>query len=162
MMLGVSAVVGGIGGVSLTITAEKAVSNTVTFNMASLPSNAIHLTGLTLSKTSVTGGSDLIATVLLNGRARSGGYTVSLSTTGFDLQVPSTFTVMEGQASGDFIVHTLTTTTTTTENVAAVANGFVVSASLQVLPANALRITGLALSANSIKGEASDPQRIRG
>ena len=148
----VPAAVDGAGDVSLTITAEKAVSNTVTLNMASLPSNAVHLTGLTLSKTSVTGGSDLIATVLLNGRARSGGYTVSLSTTGFDLKVPSTFTVMEGQASGDFIVHTLTTTTTTTENVAAIANGFVVSASLQILPANALRITGLALSANSIKG----------
>ena len=148
----VPAAVDGAGDVLLTITAEKAVSNTVTFNMASLPPNAVHLTGFTLSRTSVTGGSDLTGTVLLNGRARPGGYAVTLTTTGFDLKLPNTFTVMEGQASGDFIVHTTSTTTTRTESVTAIANGFSATASVQILSSNALRITGLALSANSIKG----------
>jgi uncharacterized protein (TIGR03437 family) len=148
----VPAAVDGVGDVSLTITAEKAVSNTVTFNMASLASNAIHLTALTLSKTSVTGGNDITATVLLNGRARPGGYTVNLTTNGFDLRAPTTFTVMEGQASGVFTVHTTTTTSTRTETITAIANGFSSTASLQILSSNALRITGLALSANSIKG----------
>jgi uncharacterized protein (TIGR03437 family) len=142
----------GAGNVSLTITAENAVSNTVTFNMASLPSNAIHLTGLTLSKPSVTGGNNVTATILLNGRARTGGYTVNLTTNGFDVIAPNTFTVGEGQASGDLILPTTITTTTRTEAVTAFASGFSATASIQILPANGLRITGLALSANSIKG----------
>jgi uncharacterized protein (TIGR03437 family) len=148
----VPAAADGAGDVSLTITAENATSNTVTFNMASLPSNAIHMTGLTLSKTSVTSGNDVTGAVLLNGRARSGGYTVNFTTNGFEIKAPSSFTVMEGQASGDFTVHTTTTTTTRTEILTAMANGFSSSASLQVVSVNAPRLTSLLLSANPIKG----------
>jgi len=148
----VPAAADGAGDVSLIITAENAASNTVTFNMASLPSNAIHLTGLTLSKTSVASGNDVTATVQLNGRARSGGYTVNLTTSGFDLKVPSSFTVSESQASGAFTVHTTATTTTRTETLTAVAGGFSSTASLQVVSVNAPRLTGLSLSANPIKG----------
>ncbi len=148
----VPAAADGAGEVSLTIAAENAVSNNVTFNMASLPSTAIHLTGLTLSKTSVTGGNDLIGALLLNGRARAGGYTVNLTSNGFDLKVPNSFTVIEGQASGDFTVHTTATTTTRTETLTAFANGFSSTASVQVVSVNAPRLTGLSLSANPVKG----------
>jgi uncharacterized protein (TIGR03437 family) len=148
----VPAAADGAGEVSLTITAEKAVSNTITFNMTSLPSNAVHLTGLTLSKTSVTSGNDVTGTVLLNGRARSGGYTVNFTTNGFEIKAPNSFTVMEGQASGDFTVHTTATSTTRTETLTAMANGFSSSASLQIVSVNAPRLTGLSLSANPIKG----------
>jgi len=147
----VPAAVDGTGEVSLTITADNAVSNNVTFNMAGLPSTAIHLTGLTLSKTSVTGGNDLMGTVLLNGRARSGGYTVNLTTNGFDLRAPNSFTVIEGQGSGDFTVHTTATTTTRTESLTAVASGISFTASVQVVSVNAPRLTGLSLSANPVK-----------
>jgi len=144
--------VDGASDVSLIITAENAASNTVTFNMATLPSNAIHLTGLTLSKTSVASGNDVTAAVRLNGRARFGGYTVNLTTSGFDLKVPNTFTVSEGQSSGEFIVHTTATTTTRTESLTAVAGGFSSTASLQVISVNAPRLTSLSLSSNPIKG----------
>jgi uncharacterized protein (TIGR03437 family) len=148
----VPAAADGVGDVSLTITAEKAVSNTVTFNMASLPSNAIHPTGLTLSKTSVTSGNDVTATLQLNGRARLGGYTVNLTTSGFDLKVPSSFTVSEGQASGDFTVHTVAIPTTRVETLTAISSGVSLSASLQVVSVNAPRLISLSLSANPIKG----------
>jgi uncharacterized protein (TIGR03437 family) len=142
----------GASEVSLIITAENAASNTVTFNMASLPSNAIHLTGLTLSKTSVASGNDVAATVQLNGRARVGGYTVNLTTSGFDLRVPNAFTVGEGQASGEFIVHTTATTSTRTESLTAIAGAFSSTASLQVVSVNAPRLTNLSLSSNPIRG----------
>jgi uncharacterized protein (TIGR03437 family) len=148
----VPAAADGAGDISLTITAEKAASNTVTFNMASLPSNAIHLTALTLSKTSVTSGNDVTATVQLNGRARFGGYTVNLTTSGFDLKVPSFFTVNEGQASGDFIVHTVAIPTTRMETLTAVASGVSSSVSLQLVSVNAPRLTSLSLSMSPIKG----------
>ncbi|HEY6391584.1 MAG TPA: hypothetical protein VIX89_09915, partial [Bryobacteraceae bacterium] len=148
----VPAAADGAGDVALIITAENSASNTVTFNMASLPSNAIHLTGLTLSKISVTSGNDVTATLQLNGRARSGGYTVNLTTNGFDLKVPNSFAIGEGQASGEFTVHTTATTTTRTEMLTAMAGGFSSTASLQVVSVNAPRLTSLSLSANPVKG----------
>ncbi len=141
----------GAGIISLTITAENNVSNIVTINVGSLPSTVIHLIGLTLSKASVTSGNDVLATVLLNGRARFGGYTVNLTSNGLDIRTPISFTVPEGSALGVFTVHTTSTTTTRTETLTAFAGGFSSSASLQIVSVNAPHLTALTLSKNPVK-----------
>jgi uncharacterized protein (TIGR03437 family) len=148
----VPAAADGAGVVSLTVTADNFVSNAVTFTMNSLPANSIHLLGLTLSTTSVTGGNDVVATVFLNGRSRSGGYTVNLTANGLAIGVPNSFTVPEGLAAAGFTVHTAATTTTRSETLTAFASGVSISASLQIVSVNAPHLTGVSLSKNPVKG----------
>src|SRR5262245_350510 len=71
----------GAGVVSLTLTADGTASNTVTFEMASLPAAALQLTGIVLNPAAVVGGQTMTATVLLNGLARFGGFPVALRST---------------------------------------------------------------------------------
>jgi len=142
----------GTGTLSLTIAAEGYVSNTVTFQMNSLPAGSVHLAGLSLAQTSATSGQDVSGTVALNALARSGGYTVQLGSSTLSAQVPTLVTVPAGQTTANFNVHTDNVGTTDTANITASANGLSQSAKLTVFPVNTFRVSSVSLTSNSVKG----------
>jgi uncharacterized protein (TIGR03437 family) len=146
--------VDGAGNISLAIAAGDSLSNTVTFNVASLPDSDVHLSSLTLSPTSIIAGNDVSGTVSLNARARFGGYNVSLATSGLGVQTPLSIRVPEGQTSAAFTVHT-SSLATGTVTVTASSGSFSQTANLQIYPVNTPQLTGITLSAAAILGGAS-------
>ena len=148
----VPAAADGAGTLSLTIAAEGYVSNTVTFQMNSLPAGSVHLSGLTLSQASATGGKNITGIVSLNALARLNGYTVQLGSSSLSAQVPTIVTVPANQSTMNFSVHTGTVGTTDAVTITASASGFSQSAKITVFPTNGFQLTNISLSSNSIKG----------
>jgi uncharacterized protein (TIGR03437 family) len=148
----VPAAADGTGVLSLAIAAENHASNTVTFQMGSLPAASVHLAGIAWSQPSITGGKDLSGTISLNAVARSNGYAVNLSTNSILVQAPSSVTIPAGAASAKFTAQTGTTPNAATVTVTASASGLKQSATVTVFPASTFKVTGLSLSASSVKG----------
>src|SRR5881398_2309058 len=71
------------------------------------------LSALTLSPTSVNGGSSSTGTVTLSGPAASGGAVVNLSSSASAAMVPSSVTVVQGYNSATFTVNTTTVSAST-------------------------------------------------
>ncbi|HYL75941.1 MAG TPA: hypothetical protein VEU96_17150 [Bryobacteraceae bacterium] len=150
----VPAAADGAGVLTLAIAAENHPSNTVTFQMASLPAASVHLASITLAQPSVIGGKDITGTISLNATARSGGFVVRLGTNSLLAQAPTSVTIPAGAASAKFTAHTSVSGTTNTVTITASANGVAQSAQVTVFPANAFKLTGVSLSASSVKGGA--------
>ena len=147
----------GAGVVSLTITAnaEADTSNTVTFQVNSLPASQIALAGLTLSTSEVAGGASVNGVVSLNGLARTGGFPVSLRTTGLMLTLPATVTIPQGQVSAPFTIPTPVVGAVQTATITAVAGAASFSASLQVDPANLPQLSLFTVAPATVQGGAS-------
>lgn len=145
----------GAGTVSLTLTAESRSSNIVSFQVGSLPLDAITLNGLALSRSFVTAGDSLTATVTLNASARSTGFPVVLRVTNPAVQMPLSLTIPAGQASAQFAITTSTVTAVQMVTITAQANGTTAIASLEIDPVNALQVTGLVVTPNTIQGGRS-------
>src|SRR5882672_2496711 len=92
------------------------------------------LTSLTLSPTSVIGGSPSTGTVMLSGQALTGGAVVSLSSDNTAAAVPASVTVPPGGTSATFPVTTVAVTASTTLNISASYGGVTHMASLTVTP----------------------------
>ncbi len=148
----VPAAADGTGVLSLAIAVENHPSNTVTFQMGSLPAASVHLASITLAQPSVIGGNDITGTIALNATARSGGFVARLGTNSLLAQAPTSVTIPAGAASAKFTAHTSVTGTTNTVTVTASANGVAQSAQVTVFPANALKLTGVSLSTSTVKG----------
>jgi|CZKS01.1.fsa_nt_gi uncharacterized protein (TIGR03437 family) len=146
--------VDGAGVISLAIAAGDALSNTVTFNMGSIPASELHLSALTLSQDSIIAGNTVTGTVSLNAVARFGGYLVSLATNGLDVSTPLSVLIPQGQTSATFTV-TTGSIASNTVTVTASGGGYSQSAGIQIYPVNTPQLTGLSLGVASIQGGQS-------
>ena len=139
------------GVVSLFLTADASASNVVSFQMASLPSNSIHLAGLSFSPSYVNGGDSVILTASLNGVARGIGMPVLLRSNNPAAQVPLQVMVPAGKASTQATVSTLTVTLIQTATITGSA-GVNQTAALEIDPANALHVSTLSVASASVLG----------
>lgn len=146
----------GAGTVSLVVSTDSGgSSNTVTFQVNSLPANAIHLAGLTLSPAIVTAGGTVTATVTLNGRASVGGITAAIQSTSTAAQPPFSVNIPQGTASAQFTFGTNAVISTQTASITARAGGTSQSASLEIDPTNALQLQSFTVDATTIQGGRS-------
>jgi uncharacterized protein (TIGR03437 family) len=142
----------GAGPVSVAISAENGASNVVTFQLGSLPANAIRLTGLTLSPTFVNGGDSVFATISLNAPARTTGFNVSLKSSSGAAQPPILVNIPAGQVSAQVTIPTGPVTATQTVTITAQAGASTQTAALEIDPANALQLASFAITPPGIQG----------
>jgi len=139
---------------STTVTISASYGGTLTASLTVIPPT---LSSLTLSLTSVTGGtSSPTGTVTLNGPAPSGGAAVSLSSNNPAVaSVPSSasVTVPAGATTATFPVNTSAVATSTTVTMSA-SYGVTKTASLIVMPPV---VSSLTLSLTSVTGGTSSP-----
>jgi uncharacterized protein (TIGR03437 family) len=145
----------GAGVVKLTVTAENTTSNTVTFQVNSLPASELALAGLALSTSETVGGTSVTGTVSLNGVARAGGYPVSLRSSNPNVSLPLLVTVQQGQPSATFTVTTPTTSTIQNVTITAQAPSGTLTASLQVDPSNLPQLNSFTVSPATLQGGKS-------
>jgi uncharacterized protein (TIGR03437 family) len=145
----------GAGVVSLTIMTENNSSNTVTFQVNSLPASEIALAGLTLSSNEVSGGTSVTGTVSLNGLAKSGGFPVSLKSSDSTVTVPSMAIIPQGQVSTTFTISTPTIGSAQSTTITAQANSVTQSASLQIDPVNLPQLNLFTVTPATVQGGSS-------
>jgi len=92
------------------------------------------LSSVTLSPSSVNGGSSTTGTVTLSGAAPSGGATVNLSSNSASVTVPSSVAVTGGATSATFPVNTSAVSASTAVTISASYGGASMTASLTVKP----------------------------
>jgi len=116
---------------SVTITASAgSVSRTATLTVNPAPS--VTLQSLTISPTSVWGGSTATGTVTLSGPAPAGGVVVQLRSSSSRASVPSSITIPAGATSARFTIQTRSAFSITTVTITATYNGVSRSAQLTV------------------------------
>ena len=98
------------------------------------PSTTPVLQNLTLSASSVVGGSSVTGTVSLSGVAPTGGIQVSLSSTSTSAQVPPSVTIAPGQNTATFTIITTAVTSTETSTITASLGPVQLSATVSVVP----------------------------
>jgi hypothetical protein len=113
------------------------VTRTASITVAPAPPPAVTLSSLTLSPTSVIGGTQSsTGTVTLSGPAPSGGALVTLSSSNTAAaRVPSSVTVAAGATSVTFTVSTSAETASTAVTISAAYGGVTRSGSITVVPA---------------------------
>ena len=104
---------------------------------------------ITVSPSSVVGGTSVTGTITLSIAAPKGGLTVALSSDSSLASPPTSITVPAGATSATFSVATLGTTSVQTANLTATASGTAVSCSLTVNPSG---ITGVTITPASLAG----------
>jgi BNR repeat-like domain len=111
---------------------------------------SISLSALSLSPSTVTGGSSSMGTVTLSAPAPPGGAVISLSSSDPTVaSVPDSVTVSEGTTSASFTVSTSAVGSSTSVTISGSYNGTTQSASLTVTPPT---LTSLTLSPSSVLG----------
>ena len=113
---------------------------------------AVSLSTLTLSPSSVTGGTSAQGTVTLSSAAPSGGLVVSLSDNSSLTGLPASVTVPAGSASASFSITTSTVGTSSSATISAVYGGVTRTASLTVNPP---ALSALTLNPASVTGGTS-------
>ncbi len=117
---------------NVTITASAgSVSRTATLTV-NPASTSVTLQSLTISPTSVWGGSSATGTVRLSGPAPAGGVVVQLRSNSSRASVPSSVTVPAGATSANFTIRTKSAFSVTTVTITATYNGVSRSAQLTV------------------------------
>jgi len=139
---------------SITLTTTTTV--TATYNNSTLnasvtitvtPGGLPTLTGVSISPTTVTGGSSATLSFTLSGPAPSGGAVIGLSANSSAFPVPRSFTVPPGQSTASFSAQSSTATpSTTVVTVTATYNSSSQNATVTVTPSS----SGLALTSVSI------------
>ena len=117
---------------NVTITASAggvARTATLTVNPAS---TSVTLQSLTISPTSVWGGSTATGTVRLSGPAPAGGAVVQLRSSSARASVPSSVTIPAGATSANFTIRTTSAFSITTVTITATYNGVSRSAQLTI------------------------------
>jgi hypothetical protein len=157
------------------VTASTAVVITATYNGSSRsatltvtpPDAGVSLQSVTASPSSVTGGSDTSAFVLLSGGAPAGGATVSLASSNPALVgVPASVTVDAGTTAHGFTVTTASVTSDTSATISATYNGVTRTATVTVTaappPPPPAQTATLTVSAGGRSGErvSSSPAGI--
>jgi len=123
---------------SATITGSSGASTKDTFlDIFPDPNAGPQLASLTTGATSVTGGSNVTATVTLTRAAPSGGSSITMSTSSQAAQAPPIVTVQAGQTSATFTITTSTVTTSTPITVTATFGNGTKTASFTLTPGSA-------------------------
>jgi hypothetical protein len=115
------------------------------------PPTAAALSALSLSPTSVTGGSAAQGTVTLTAAAPAGGLVVTLSSNNAAATVPPSVTVPAGATSATFTVSTSSVAASTTATITATAGSVTRTATLTVNPAS--QTVTLSVTATGRSGE---------
>lgn len=131
------------------LTTPVAVTATVTITASYQTSNANdtfvlrapRVITLTLSPSSVAGGSNSTGTITLDGNAPTGGVDVNVTSNNAAATVPATVTVLAGTKVRTFTITTIAVTSQTVAQITATVNGGTANANLTILAANLLRIT---------------------
>lgn len=113
-----------------------AANRTYTAKTYSLVSVPLYLSNLTLSSTSVTGGSGITGIVTLSSPAPSSGITVTLNSNNSAVKVPSNCTVKAGTTQANFNVTITSVSANATATLSGTYNGWTQGGELNVLPAN--------------------------
>lgn len=113
-------------------------------------------TGITVSPTTVAGGTGSTGTVTISGPAPTGGATVFLSTTSPSASVPSTVTVAAGQTTATFPITTVAVLNPTIAPIRA-SRWNTVTAPLAIMPA---AITSFTITPTSVKGGKNATGRV--
>ncbi len=135
----------------------SAVYNGMT-KTAALMVNPPVLSTLTLSPTSVAGGSNSQGTVTINGPAPSGGAVVTLSDDSSSASEPASVTIPGGGTSATFTITTIPVASSTPVTISAVYNGVTRTAALTIAP---LVLSTLTLSPTSVTGGSSSQGTVR-
>jgi len=130
---------------SATITASQ--GNTVL--TASLTLTPLVPTAVSVSPTSVLGGTPSTGTVTLNSAAPAGGTVVNLTSSSSSAVVPSTVTIAAGASTGTFTITTSVVATSATATITATLGSTSVNTTLTITPPG---LTGLTLSPTSLQG----------
>ena len=142
----------GAGVISLTLSTDTGTSNTVTFQVNSLPASSIRLAGLALSATQIVGGNSLSGTITLNGQARAGGFPVSLRSNIATVVMAQLATVPQGQVSTSFTITTPGVSSVQNVIITAQAGTSTQTASLEIDPANLPQLSGFVVTPASVQG----------
>lgn len=111
-------------------------SRQVTLTVTPAPASAVNVSSLSLSPSTVTGGSSVQGVVTLSTTARV-ATTVALSSSSDRATLPSSVTVAAGSSSARFTINTSAVTSTTTVNISATLNGATRTTTLTINPASA-------------------------
>ncbi len=137
---------------TVTITATSGTSSgnaTLTVNPAAIP---VTISSVSLSPTSVTGGTSSLGTVTLTAVAPTGGAVVTLGSSSTAAGVPASVTVAAGQTTATFSV---TTTAVATVTSATITGSYNSSSGNAILTVNPPVISSLSLSPTTVTGGAS-------
>ena len=139
------------------VTSNTAVTITALYNSvtrtATLTVTAAVLNSVSLSPTSVVGGSSSTGTVTLSGAAPVGGAVVSLSSSNTAAaQVPATVTVLAGATTATFTATTSTVTSNTVVTITALYNSVTRTTTLTV---TAAILNSISLTPTSVVGGSS-------
>ncbi len=110
------------------------------------------LSAVSVSTTSVVGGSTAMGTVTLASSAPTGGLTVDLSSSLSSATVPSSVTVLNGQKTAKFSIETKAVASNVTTSIVAKAGGVSKSASLEI---EAATLSKVSVSPTSVVGGTS-------
>jgi hypothetical protein len=122
------------------------------------------LTSLTLSPTSVTGGTSARGTVILNGPAPSSGAFVSLVSNNTTIAtIPSSVTIPAGATSASFTITTRSVTAQSVVSISATYNGVTKGAALTVTPSStsSATLSSLTLNPTSVVGGKTSQATVR-
>jgi hypothetical protein len=121
---------------AVTITANYAgVSRTTTLTVTPTPTSTTSLSAVSVSPTSVVGGSTAQGTITLTGGAPSGGAVVTLSSANSAVvSVPASVTVAAGASSASFAINTSAVTANTGVTITATYGGVSRTTTLTVTP----------------------------
>ncbi len=135
------------------VSASTPVTLTAIFNStqqtAELTVNQPAVSTLTLTPSSVTGGSSSSGTCTLTGPAATGGDIVSLSSSTSEASLPPDATIISGASSAQFNISTVAVSSTTVATITATYNGSHQTTTLTLLPA---AVSGLSVAPTVILG----------
>lgn len=135
---------------------DRRASYTLSVTHPVAQQSAAALTLLTVSPTSVSGGSSATGTVALTAAAPPGGAAVALASSNTAAaSVPASVTVPAGQTSATFTIATTTVPANTTSTISAAYGGVTKTAALSINAATGPALSSLALSPTSVTGGQS-------
>lgn len=111
--------------------------------------NPAGLSGLSMSPTTVMGGTSSTGTVTLSGPAGPSGTALSLASNSSSASTPTTVTIAAGQTSAAFAVSTIGVDSPTTATITATLGAVSMTATLAITPA---KLSSLTLSPTSVLG----------
>ncbi len=146
----------GLGVVSLTLTVENQISNTVTLTMGQMPAGRLALAGLDLSQSTVAGGATVSGSVLLNAPAPASGVAIQLKSSNASVAtVPMFVTVPAGQVAIPVSIQTSSPASVQDVTITASAGARTRAAALRVRPSDHPSILSVTLSPVSVAGGAA-------
>jgi hypothetical protein len=130
-----------------------AANSTVTMPLTS--NEGVSLSSLSVSPSSVTGGTAVTGTVGLSGAAPVGGTSVALSSNNAAVTVSASVTVPAGSTTATFNISTSAVTSSVSATVSGTLSGVTKSGSLTVTPAVSVTLSSVSVNPATVTGGTS-------